>query len=763
MLSLTKHEGNTPMTGTGAGRSGPSLVTLPPELTLRCLEFASAQAIVRVSETCRSLHAIARSELLWRQICVSIRTSDGGEPSSEPVRLGGKLVPVPLPKHPTQQPGSDADTDTDADAGDRQSSAQDSHLSDESGNVDESTADDDGDGWWKQASFLLPHSQHLGYWISSSPYTSRIVRLTTSLAETETSAIPTLTITASQLMPRNLYHSLAHPPPNLPTGCRRDGRDHASYLVPRRGPGSSNPDRGLSVDILDPEYEWKSLFSINESSGALLSTVPYSGLSPDRFGQQLRLRLEKVVREVLNSTGGYHNKQERNRQDADSLIRLFTGRAPIRPWPTEELVGVDLGSPATPTRRRGIFRGMNEWVLGRGEPRSVTQEVTEPRSPASSSSISLSRSVGDLADRSIPFDDHPPHSRTIVEGFHLQVRRKLTTLPGMFSRSPPRNVFGQFDPLGGPQVANAEVPHRPTRGPRGGPEILWNGGWDVDPDPYPGVAIIRAGGEVLGQPGGFVFHLQPEAPMPAQRLPQEHNEEYHGEEIVRTDREEFYPIRAPPNKIKYGDTIPATVGPDGEILASSLEGLWIGTYGPHGLKFGFITVRLVASDVMPSVHPDATVYDRHLEFRKVTGDANVPSGQLSWGVPLSPIEQVVRSIDEVTLGSVPSVTNEQLLRWSVVDPDDPSTLNGMQEMPDWDQGTLEGWGRVAAVGFSNAGATPAKMTFIRSTESLEPPPDAPVGAEVKRFDVVEEIRLRWTDMGKTAVFNRVRLPSRSSG
>ncbi|SGY31342.1 BQ5605_C002g01223 [Microbotryum silenes-dioicae] len=751
MLSLTRSP--TP----GPPTKGPSLTTLPPELTLRCLEFAAAQAIVRVSETCRSLHTIARSELLWRQICVSIRTSDGGEPLSEPVRLGGKLVPRSKHLHPSSPPPPPPPA-TETDSVDRKSSAaQSSHRSDSAYLNDESITDYDGDGWWKQTSFLLPHSQHLGYWISSSPYTSRIVRLRTSLAETGTSAIPTLTITASQLIPRNLYHSLAHPPPILPHGCRRDGRDHASYYVPRRGPGSATPDRGLSVDILDPEYGWRDLFSINESSGALLSTAPYSGTSPDRFGQQLRLRLEKVIRDVLHSTGGYHNEQERSRQDADSLIRLFTGRAPIRPWPTEELVGVDLAPASTPTRRRGIFRGMNEWVLDRGQPRSVTQEVTEPRSPASSSSISLPRSVGDLADGTVPFDDPRLGSRTVVEGFHLQVRRKLTTLPGMFSRSPPRNVFGQFDPLGGPRVANAEVPYRPMRGPRGGPEILWNGGRDLDPDPHPGVAIIRAGGEVLGQPGGFMFHLQPETPLPTQPLQQEHNEEYHGEEIVRTDREEFYPIVAPSNTIKYGDTIPATVGPDGDILASSLEGLWIGTYGPHGLEFGYITVRLVASDTMPSVHPDATVYERQLEFCKVTGDANVPSGQISWAVPLSPIEEVASSIDQVNLGTIPSVRNEQLLQWSAFDPDD---WNGSQEVPDWDQGTMEGWGRVAAVGFSNAGATPTQMIFIRSTETIEPPPDAPLEAETKRIDVVEEIRLRWTEMGKTAVFKRVRLPAR---
>lgn len=253
-----------------------------------------------------------------------------------------------------------------------------------------------------------------------------------------------------------------------------------------------------------------------------------------------------------------------------------------------------------------------------------------------------------------------------------------------------------------------------------------------------------------------------------------------GEEIIRTDREEFYPIKAPAAPIAFDD-LPATSS-DGEILASSLEGLWVGSYGPHGLEYGYLSVEMRSSDEesreTPTMHDSRSrLYDRALIFTKITGDSNVPSGQQSWNAFLSPtyvpksqdplhalsptsVPESQDPLHAASMGTVPSVTNETLLRWATQDPT-LSSYNGA-DGPRWDEVTLDGAGRVALSGFVNPGWTSAAITLIRSSTRVtrlkyDARDDGEVGEEVKVVDTVEEIRLRWPELGKVGVFCRVRV------
>lgn len=99
-----------------------ALERLPPELLLRILDELPPQSIVHLSATSSNLRSIARSDIVWKAIVQSLLAQT---------------------KAPEQEDGSEPI----------------------------SKADGEGDYYWKQAAFLLPNSQHLGWWISSTPYT----------------------------------------------------------------------------------------------------------------------------------------------------------------------------------------------------------------------------------------------------------------------------------------------------------------------------------------------------------------------------------------------------------------------------------------------------------------------------------------------------------------------------------------------------------------------------------------------------------------
>ncbi|ORY75015.1 hypothetical protein BCR35DRAFT_306425 [Leucosporidium creatinivorum] len=655
--------------------------SLPPELVLRIIDGLTPQAIVRLSATSRALRSIARSEIVWRTIVQAVLAR------------------------------SKAPEEEEAEAG--------SSNAAENG---EATDDSDVERWWKRATFLLPVSQHLGYFVSSTPYTSRIIRLTTSLKAAQAPTSPTLTLTAHQLVPSNALSQPDYPAPTIPRGCTLDV-SRTAYIVPRRGPGSSNPDSGLSVDLLEPRYELLPLFTITEQSGALLSSTPHSSLSPSQFTSTLKLRLQATEREVKIGSEE-QSEEERRRTEANNLYSLFTGRTPVLPWPTKELVGVE-ELYGEGDRVQGAFRGLDEWLTGRGEERPV---LGDSREGAASSAGSLG----------------------FISGFSLQIRRQYdpTSSPRSFlptaNRSPPPDLQALAD----------EAPRRQRGvGANGGPAVLWNGE-EADPEAGAGVAVLRANAEA-GGPGGFVFHLPR---IPTQRVPPA-EEQFVGEEIVRTDREEFYPIKSPARPFTYDDHgLPTTT--EAEVAAASLEGLWVGTYGGHGLEFGYLNLKLTPED-SDAEDSETRTYQRVIDFTKVTGDSNVPSGQLSWTASLPSLtlpSTVSLSAPSTSLGPIPSVRNSDLLRWSSYDPSDPRSST--PDIPRWETGAVAGAGRVALSGFVNPGWTGAVVTFVRSTTVVEGGYDedaAQTERERREVEGVEEIRVRWAELGKVGVFKRVRV------
>lgn len=211
------------------------------------------------------------------------------------------------------------------------------------------------------------------------------------------------------------------------------------------------------------------------------------------------------------------------------MYDLFTGRIPGRPWPTEDLVGVERGEAEG--RTTGAFRGLKDWMTARGDEGNI---LGESRDGAVTSSLS-------------------PSPKSFVTGFRLQVRRQIPSLPDSTLLSPAaRTSFNE-------ELMNVgdDIPRRRRGvGANGGPAILWNGR-EGDPDERPGVAVLRVNGGAgalgvglarccrrsacrsihatnslnpLAQQG-FVFTL------PTHRTRQESLHDQAFDEEVRTDRE----------------------------------------------------------------------------------------------------------------------------------------------------------------------------------------------------------------------------------
>lgn len=106
-----------------------TLASLPPELALRIASSLDPQSLVRLGRTCASLHAVARTESLWKAIVLELVTAHGQvHEGHDEARHGESSSLSPTPPPPA------------------------------------------GGSWYDQAKALLPHSHHLGYFASSLPY-----------------------------------------------------------------------------------------------------------------------------------------------------------------------------------------------------------------------------------------------------------------------------------------------------------------------------------------------------------------------------------------------------------------------------------------------------------------------------------------------------------------------------------------------------------------------------------------------------------------
>lgn len=245
-----------------------------------------------------------------------------------------------------------------------------------------------------------------------------------------------------------------------------------------------------------------------------------------------------------------------------------------------------------------------------------------------------------------------------MTGFRLRAKRRST--------SP---VMGAGQAAGGdqaPALGRSEYSRRRGVGPNGGMAVLWQGR-ERDPDedrPPPITTILRAGdgdgggGGAGDAPGGFVLHVPgspPEAEAPSPPSTGANNNNNHidhdqtADEVVdSTPAEGFFPIKPPAGPLSWTtnhdrnrDHTTAT-DEHGHLLAHSLEGYWIGPYSSHGLEILNLTTGLAefpanATDGSSSSDDDDSsdsedgrrvTYRRVITATKVTGDPNVPSGQV---------------------------------------------------------------------------------------------------------------------------------------
>lgn len=124
--------------------------------------------------------------------------------------------------------------------------------------------------------------------------------------------------------------------------------------------------------------------------------------------------------------------------------------------------------------------------------------------------------------------------------------------------------------------------------------------------------------------------------------------------------------------------------------------------------------------------------------------------KLTWKADLAPLE--LSSPETPLNATIPTILNSTLLRWSTYNP----LTQGSQasEVPDWDQGTAIGKGRIAGSLFTDPSWVEAHFVFIRSKNEFTEIEEN--GEEVtKNIDSVEEIRVRW--LGSVATFKRVRI------
>ncbi|KAK4699271.1 hypothetical protein P7C70_g6992, partial [Phenoliferia sp. Uapishka_3] len=414
----------------------------------------------------------------------------------------------------------------------------------------------DAGTWFKQASFLIPRSKWLGYWASSRPHksvyfthsstssrstdlkfvnSSRIIRLSASYSrEPHSSADSTtlsLTITASLLTPHNAFESATPPPLPLPLGAQLDPTG-AAYQSPLRGPGSYTPDRGLSVDVLSPTYSFTPFFTISSSSPDFASLI----VAPGSRTQGLKVQLKSSEIEISNEEAP-RNEHERARREHENIYGLFTGRVRSPSWPTKWLVGAERAGRSVGALR-GLFDRMN------GEMGEISEEKEEG---------------GGLICRGFGMEPRKGREETAAVGTSTGVEVRQRQRVAELRDEVPRRMRGV--------------------GPNGGPGILWQGA-ERDPEGRPGVAIIRVGGgggeEILFRVGNLdavpdeLDQVEPdleffEAFGNTQRTPRAH----------LPPLETYIPIQAPHRPLT--STSPSSTDSAGDILASSLEGLWCAT------------------------------------------------------------------------------------------------------------------------------------------------------------------------------------------
>ncbi|BGP12683.1 hypothetical protein JCM10213_008821 [Rhodosporidiobolus nylandii] len=766
----------------------PTLVTLPPELLLRILALLDPQSIVRLSATCTALHAVGRAESLWFELVTALVAEHGVV--DEAARLRGEVG------------GGAASAAETADQGKQRT-------------------------WWDAASFLLPLSNYLGYFCSSKQFNSRVIRVsiqTPSLALPPPDAPPPrYTILGVHLRPRNLYDlpTNALAPWLLPFGALRDPLERSSYTIsPNVNPG--HPYAGISADVLDPLTDFSAqMFEITPEEGAVLcraedgrggsvqtrenvlaaamangvlggGVVPSppaaSATASSSNPLRLRIALEKVEQRVERTTGRAgqlfpglagaeddsdtpvgdgETAADRAAASREALFALFSGRLPRTPWPTMRLVGLEevegeeVGGGRNGTVLRasgGAMRGLSEWLTERRGELPLARVEEAPVSPGGGSSRT--------------------RESAFVAGFRIRAKRSPRPTTS-FSRSPETETTAAR-PEPSTSAAAATGRESPVtagrrRGAGHGMGVMWQGGGHDPEEGQPQVTILRAGDEAEG---GLVLHL-PDSPSPPSPPALPHasppaSPSPGGSDSALADAldaslESFLPLKRPACPLSFASE--SALDGDGDVRASTLEGLWVGTYGAHGLEYVYLTVGFAEIEEgvegteapRPSQGRRRTRLQRLVTATKVTGDPNVPSGQISWvallpspelaglssSSPSSPLHDPSVLLD----GPLPSISRTKWAHLSSLDPSTPAyTALNSGAGPDWTEGTAPAYGRIALTGFTSASWAGAEVRFIRGGTVMRGTREG----EEKTLETVEEIHLRWEELHKVGCLRRVR-------
>ncbi|GAA97377.1 uncharacterized protein L969DRAFT_94434 [Mixia osmundae IAM 14324] len=594
-----------------------SILSLPTELIFRIVDSLSAVSVSRLSSTCKALHDICHSDELWKDRIRDLWL------------LHGATTVLP---------------ETDDEQVDRLPWAE----------------------QWSR--FLGRHRHFLGWWASSLPFRGRVIRMQLC---TETGTLDTLYIAAQLIEASNAIQPLEDANDDfmadvLPQGFLWDVGS-ASYSLPLDHP---SPDRGYSIDVLDPTFQHVTLFTIHPEHGVTLNARPDPRASQPFIFDALRPVSLEVAYDVLGvpvSAGS-------------TVTSLFTGEKQT-PFPTIYIA------------ESGILRPFE------GDVNRITEDDMQ-------------------------------------EPYFARDSRQLQC---------PHLAFT-------PRYTKSDEPSNPAMplADNGGPRMLFQTGnvpqWIDQPPELPQLIHMFNGGN---GPEAIRMNIH-------RRL----NAQSRGR-FMTSDAELFMPIRAPSD--------PVLTMPGNELRAIDLTGLWVGTYSVHGLEFGYINVKEVQSivhavdeidleelpfDGSSTSLPLHNVHDapprlgsaslrptrmrrRHvIEFIKVTGDLNVPRGEISW-IAFLPEEDGSEALVPLEQRTVRALDRTQMETWS----HRPfATIEAATAA--WSHGTLDAKGKVAFSGFLEPRWSDAQAIIISSRTEM--------GV------VVDEIRLRWLELGKTSSYKRVR-------
>lgn len=437
-------------------RGGAGFDSLPPEIVLRIIRlFLDPRSIVRLGATNSILHELARSEIVWREIVSDLVNRHG-------LGLGHGIR----------------------------------------ANLDD-------------AKFLLPQARHLGYFASSIPFTSRIVRVAVVPNEDDNG----YSIRAAHVVARNAY-SIESPPRRVSDFAHGATLEMTldAYQI-SRDVNPDHPDAGVSIDVLEPDYsDTADMFDMTPAAASASSSPVVVVSSRHRGGAKLRLALEPVERTI--HTRRRRRQQQPEGRDArafpneresqlsrEALLALFSGRMPTRPWPTLRLVGLDRQDEEDDndeedwepsTRSRSIaFRGLEDWITARGASNPVARiERLAVAGSKHRRSLGLYQS-----DR----EDQAASRPVVVAGFRLRAAAAAatTTANGRTGSSslptppppprPPVATTRQDDETGTATTRRRGV------GRDGGMAVLWQGTGERDPDSdRPPFTILRAGDQDRG-------------------------------------------------------------------------------------------------------------------------------------------------------------------------------------------------------------------------------------------------------------------------